>query len=318
MKEIIQNIKSNKLLYFSLALVGIGLVIIISFFISIWSKFSIFGRGELDMASTGQVGDYIGGLVGAIWSLAGVVLFYLALQMQRKEFKAQREELELQRKELKNQRKEFKLNRITNIIYRHIEIINAKLSTVELEIGKLRKGKLQPAISLHRGLEAIRKFHFQATMWVTNKKGSEIEEEQFEKLRDYWTFHSSTGYQEFIYAIHTSVNLIYGLIQNGLQTGDINFEDAKFLALIVKSNFYFDELRFVIYEQEKLVKKLNEYWDFKNPDRKKSERKGYDLRIFESRPDLVRNMNSISKLLNPNETKNYIRDEVIMKIRTGD
>ena len=86
---------------------SVGLIVFLWFLLSLNSDFNIFGKGKIQMAETGQVGDFIGGVVGALWALTGVFLLFVALRLQRKEFKAQREELGLQRNEIKNQRKEF-------------------------------------------------------------------------------------------------------------------------------------------------------------------------------------------------------------------
>lgn len=59
----------------------------------------------------GAFGEFFGGIVGSVWTLAGVVLFYSALKAQQREFEVQREQLELQRNELKLQRQETELQR---------------------------------------------------------------------------------------------------------------------------------------------------------------------------------------------------------------
>lgn len=59
----------------------------------------------------GTFGEFFGGIIGSIWALAGVFLFYSALKNQAREFEVQREQLELQRDELKLQRNELKLQR---------------------------------------------------------------------------------------------------------------------------------------------------------------------------------------------------------------
>lgn len=55
----------------------------------------------------GQLGDFVGGVSGSLWALAGVALFYLALQEQRKELALQREE--------------FTVNRVLTVVYKQIE-----------------------------------------------------------------------------------------------------------------------------------------------------------------------------------------------------
>ncbi len=79
-------------------------------------RFDIAEVGSEAMDSTGQIGDFFGGIFGSIWSLVGVLLFYIALRYQRKEFA-------LQREEFKNQKIEFQLNRIsTSILQNGINI----------------------------------------------------------------------------------------------------------------------------------------------------------------------------------------------------
>lgn len=68
----------------------IGLIISIVFICVIWSQYSIGGDLDADdMAQTGQVGDFIGGIVGSIWALAGVFLYFSAIRLQTKELASQ-------------------------------------------------------------------------------------------------------------------------------------------------------------------------------------------------------------------------------------
>lgn len=68
----------------------IGLIISIVFICVIWSQYSIGGDLDADdMAQTGQVGDFIGGIVGSIWALAGVFLYFSAIRLQTKELSRQ-------------------------------------------------------------------------------------------------------------------------------------------------------------------------------------------------------------------------------------
>lgn len=68
----------------------IGLIISIVFVCVIWPQYSIGGDLDADdMAQTGQVGDFIGGIVGSIWALAGVFLYFSAIKLQTKELSNQ-------------------------------------------------------------------------------------------------------------------------------------------------------------------------------------------------------------------------------------
>jgi len=66
---------------------------------------------QVDDSKLGAFGDFIGGVLGSIWSLCGVFLFYTALKDQRKDFKINNIALSKQVKALELQAKEFELQR---------------------------------------------------------------------------------------------------------------------------------------------------------------------------------------------------------------
>jgi len=66
---------------------------------------------EIDSSKFGTFGDFIGGVLGSIWSLCGVLLFYNALKEQREDFKTNKEALSKQVEALTIQSEEFKLQR---------------------------------------------------------------------------------------------------------------------------------------------------------------------------------------------------------------
>ncbi len=59
----------------------------------------------------GEWGNYISGITGSLWALAGVILFYRTLLLQKKEIEFQREELGLQREEIRLQKEEMKITK---------------------------------------------------------------------------------------------------------------------------------------------------------------------------------------------------------------
>ncbi|MHA3603576.1 putative phage abortive infection protein [Yersinia enterocolitica] len=59
----------------------------------------------------GQLGDVVGGIVGSLWALAGVILFYAGLMEQRKDIKTNQHALEQQILALNNQSEEIELQR---------------------------------------------------------------------------------------------------------------------------------------------------------------------------------------------------------------
>jgi hypothetical protein len=65
----------------------------------------------IDHNKFGTFGDFFGGVIGSIWSLGGMLLFYYALIEQRKDFGTNREALFKQIEALNLQAEEFKLQR---------------------------------------------------------------------------------------------------------------------------------------------------------------------------------------------------------------
>lgn len=86
------------LIPFSITLGIFGIGIWIYYLISLSNANYIWSDANPDTDS--KIGEFIGGIVGTIFSLVGVILFYSATVLQRKE-------LELQRKELKNTQEVF-------------------------------------------------------------------------------------------------------------------------------------------------------------------------------------------------------------------
>lgn len=95
-----------------LALVFIiaGIIISIFYLILIFSGLINDDKTSF-LQSTSIAGDFVGGVVGSLWSLAGILLFYIALTYQTKEIKNQEAQIALQREELKNQITELKETR---------------------------------------------------------------------------------------------------------------------------------------------------------------------------------------------------------------
>lgn len=74
--------------------------------------FILFGNwtfsNALNEEKIGQFGDFIGGIIGSLFSLAGVILFYVALKEQRKDININQENLKIQNIALNQQVEEFR------------------------------------------------------------------------------------------------------------------------------------------------------------------------------------------------------------------
>lgn len=88
---------------------------IISFFAFL--LFILKGSWEFDVTENigeekiAQFGDFIGGVIGTIFSLVGVILFYISLKEQREDFKTNQEGLKMQLQAFDQQIREFELQR---------------------------------------------------------------------------------------------------------------------------------------------------------------------------------------------------------------
>lgn len=69
----------------------------------------------------GDFGGFVGGIIGVVWSLAGVILFYVSIRDQKIDIKTNRDTLNTQVDALKQQVKEFELQRkeleLTRAVY---------------------------------------------------------------------------------------------------------------------------------------------------------------------------------------------------------
>lgn len=96
---------------FSKGLVIAGFSLIAVSAVMFFWQSSVDINKPLDSQLFEQYGTFIAGAVGSLWALAGVLLFYVALKDQRKDFETNRENLELQREELKHNTEELKAQR---------------------------------------------------------------------------------------------------------------------------------------------------------------------------------------------------------------
>lgn len=148
MEKHLSEKNSLKLVYIGFGLIAIGVV----FFI--WKEWDNVRYDEVDAAKIGQFGDFIGGVVGSIWALAGFILFYVALNKQKEdleinrdalksqieamslqteEFKAQKEELEETRKTYIEQNKTQNLQRFENTFFNMLSLHHQIVDSIDLD-----------------------------------------------------------------------------------------------------------------------------------------------------------------------------------------
>lgn len=125
----------------------------------IWYVFSVeFGFGsKLDPDLVAKAGDFIGGIVGSLWALAGLLLVYAALQAQRKDFKINLESLNNQIEEykehkvvLQEQSLTLKTQRFESSFY---QLLNHRSETLNSLSVKFYSNR--PATEGYKVLEAL-------------------------------------------------------------------------------------------------------------------------------------------------------------------
>lgn len=78
-------------------------------------------NSQHDINTLSLIGEFFGGAVGPIWSLAGIILFYLALIYQRRELELQREELMETRFIMDSQSKTIEIQQFENTFFQLLE-----------------------------------------------------------------------------------------------------------------------------------------------------------------------------------------------------
>ncbi len=96
---------SIRLIVFGISIFGISIILFL------WKDFSFTNSKTINAEKFNQFGGFIAGVVGSIWSLASIILFYVTLKEQRKDFANNTSALNLQVRALEKQIEEFELQR---------------------------------------------------------------------------------------------------------------------------------------------------------------------------------------------------------------
>lgn len=91
------------LLWLSAMAFGSGFLIMVLFLTFLVIHNYALPFDNISLENSAWFGDYFGGVIGSLWALSGVILFFLAITFQRKELILQRKQLKLQHEEFKNQ-----------------------------------------------------------------------------------------------------------------------------------------------------------------------------------------------------------------------
>jgi len=107
--NLLELLKNEKLISY---IIISGLLIVIFAIISfLWLDYNVTFSNQINAEKFAYFGDFIGGVAGSFWALAGVFLFYKALTEQRKDFVTNKKALDAQVEALQAQIKEFEAQR---------------------------------------------------------------------------------------------------------------------------------------------------------------------------------------------------------------
>ncbi|MDX5423482.1 MAG: hypothetical protein LPK07_04665 [Hymenobacteraceae bacterium] len=204
----------------------------------IWGtiKFNLIYELYLDPAERrggtfGEYGEFIGGIVGSLWALAGVFLFFATLTYQKREF-------ELQRIELHKTQKIFQQQNFSTLyisfINKHNDIIDA-LTAYDINESEWR------------GTNFFVFFQEKVmTSYVQKVRGlaphQKTENTLLTIFRDYFTYHF-TFYQSSLHPYLKNLSVLFRLIQRyRFETQD----KGEYYSFITKASFTQAEL-FLIY-----------------------------------------------------------------------
>lgn len=128
---------------FAIVIIWAGFItLLIGSLFFLFAKFTqnIFSEETIEII--GVAGEYVAGIVGALWALAGVVLFYETLRIQRTEIKMQRHELELQRHEImeqtdqiRKQNETMEIQYFETTFFQLLSLHNEIVDSIELPIS---------------------------------------------------------------------------------------------------------------------------------------------------------------------------------------
>lgn len=269
MRKTLTEKNSKVLLWTGLFLFIVGIVIFLY-------RESIGFSTKVDATKVAQFGDFIGGVVGSLWSLAGVILFYVALTEQRKDIEINRdtlkaqvsalnqqiEEFELQRAELSETRKVFqeqsetlKIQRFENTFFQLLSLHHELVDKLNFNRTGLfgQKEMLEKRGVLSKAFEDLEnKFKYSNHFWETD----EFEEEK-SKLNIPETIEVAENrmiktYKEFYFNDYKQIlshyfRNVYHIFKFIFTSELIQKSKKQFYASLVRAQLSSDELYIILY-----------------------------------------------------------------------
>ena len=139
----------------------------------------------LDEEKIAQFGDFIGGIIGSLFSLAGVILFYVALKEQRKDININQENLKLQNNALNQQVEEFKAQKTELIETRKVYEEQTILFREQTNLYKQQNKELKEQTTIAKLQQFDSSFFSYLNMFINFKNTLDLKSDcknYFEKI----------------------------------------------------------------------------------------------------------------------------------------
>ncbi len=209
-------------------LIGAGvLVLIVGFFLFRLNHDPSAVSQEAYNQELGSFGEFVGGIVGSLWALAGVFLFFATLTYQKREFQLQR--IELHKTQKIFQQQNFS-TLFLNLLTQHNIIVNS-LTAYDIEQTEWKGSNffiLFKEKVLTSFMGKVRNI----------PKPSRSEEMLQGILKDYFTYHYSF-YQNMLDPYVKNLKVIFNMISRYRTETD---DEGEYYSFMVKSNLSQDEL----------------------------------------------------------------------------
>jgi hypothetical protein len=133
----------------------------------------------LNEEKIGQFGDFIGGIIGSIFSLAGVILFYVALKEQRRDININQKNLEIQNNALNQQVEEFREQKAELVETRRVYEEQTNLIREQTNLYKQQNKELREQTNTAKIQQFDSSFFSYLNMFIELKKTINIKSENY-------------------------------------------------------------------------------------------------------------------------------------------
>lgn len=124
---------------------------------------------KINSEKFGDFGSFLSGVVGTVWALVSVILFYLTLRLQRKELSLQRSELELTRNELQGQKDQMIQQNKTLLVQQFENTFFQLLNVHTSIVNSMDLRRVQDKSSvISEGRDCFKTFHKTLRTCITN------------------------------------------------------------------------------------------------------------------------------------------------------